>query len=212
VTIQSILDIAGALKPDRSSATTTPPRVSFRLFRRDLSLISQTPSEKAALILTNFVAPLLDAVFSSYTRPRHTSPKFCQEVVNNVRNVQKLGSFVMKSATLKGSVYVARGYMQGRLEEVRRRREMRDRSEFSLSYHYGVLFLASRFPNFVRFFLQFVVAFLTPFFCVRSPILNLFFKVSGRDLYNVKKAWPTPSSRFCQPCLPKSLAKWISML
>lgn len=66
--------------------TTTPPKVSFRLSRRDLSLIFEAPLEKAALLLTNIVVPLLDAVFSSYTRPGHSCSKFCQEVVNNVRN------------------------------------------------------------------------------------------------------------------------------
>ena len=138
------------LEPRRSSTTTTPPRVSFGLLRRDLSSIFGAPLEKAALLLTNFVVPLLDAVFSLYTRPGHTSPKFCQEAVNNVRKFQKPGSFIVKSSTVIGGV--VRGYMQDRLEEVRRRRGKRERSEFSLSCHY-VLHLASGFHNFVLVFL-----------------------------------------------------------
>jgi peroxin-3 len=37
--------------------------------------------------------------------------------------LKKPGSFIVKSATLIGGVYVVRGYMQDRLEEVRLKME-----------------------------------------------------------------------------------------
>ena len=54
---------------------------------------------------TNFPVPLIDAVFSSYTRPGiYFPPTLTQEVVKNVRTLKKTGSFIMKFATLIGRV------------------------------------------------------------------------------------------------------------